>query len=119
MEKNFISYKLAVLVKEKGFNQRCFSSYDDDKKLRDTYSTTRLYNESPEDIIGAPLYQQITDWFRNYHQINMNIYPELRRWNINIYSFKKGDCLLHIDNIRSYYKAMDRGIEETLKFIKK
>ena len=88
MEDQFISYELALKLKELGFKEECFGFYETLKKVGDGYcfnnyamwggisqnisesddcnlyiTTNELYGYY-DNILRAPLYQQVFDWFR-------------------------------------------------------
>ena len=87
MKKEFCTYKQALALKELGFNELCFTTYDDEGRLRNPFdyerseyektnisyiedSTQFLTNESlnsKSNFIIAPLKQQAFRWFREKH----------------------------------------------------
>jgi hypothetical protein len=97
MTKEFVNYKQALALKELGFDEPCFTSYDDEKRLRNPfdYKNSDYYLSVPyiedsrhwifnseltiENFIGnkdlytqfiaAPLYQQAFRWFRNEYNL--------------------------------------------------
>ena len=62
MEKEFAPYKLALAMKELGFDEKCFSFYWNDGEFHKGISAAFNYNKLNE--ISAPLYQQAFRWFR-------------------------------------------------------
>jgi hypothetical protein len=105
MNKEFIPYEQALALKELGFDEPCFTSYDDEKRLRNLfdYKNSDYYLSAPyiedsrhwifnseltiENFIGnkdlytqfiaAPLYQQAFRWFREKHELHSWITVEL------------------------------------------
>jgi hypothetical protein len=95
MNKEFIPYTQALALRELGFNEPCFTTYDDDKRLRNPFDyeksedeenisyiedskefihnsdlTFENFNGHPNhytQFITAPLYQQAFRWFREKH----------------------------------------------------
>jgi hypothetical protein len=69
--------------------------------------------------IDAPLYQQILDWFREKHRIDIDISCDYERetwW----FGFRKKGCAYNKDysmKFKSYYEALDKAIEESFKLI--
>jgi len=110
IEKEFILYEQALKLKELGFNEPCFTSYDDKKRLRNPFDCTEDYNESVtyiedttcfvknselklEHWTTAPTYSQAFRWFRREHGLYSSINPEKLfpydrvtgvNWNVNI-----------------------------------
>jgi|GEM_PF-2003541 len=75
MEVLFISYALAKKLKEKGFDLKCLAYYSG---VNLTYSPVIMGRSFPTKKLEdheflAPLYQQVTDWLRNIHEIHIEI----------------------------------------------
>jgi hypothetical protein len=70
MEKEFIPYEQALALKELGFDEPCFFSYDywNTERLANTYYNYVNYNVR-EKSVSAPLYQQAFRWFREKHNL--------------------------------------------------
>jgi hypothetical protein len=67
MNKEFVSYEIALKLKELGFKEQCFSFYDIEKNLYASEGYYKIgYNVLNEEVI-APLYQQVFRWFREEH----------------------------------------------------
>ena len=68
MEKEFIPHKLALELKELGFDEPCFCYYKNGQLsgiLEEVInSEMRNVNNEIDDYISAPLYQQAFRWFR-------------------------------------------------------
>lgn len=86
MKHLFLPYELALIAKEKGFDEPCMAMYtvpDDGSKvcfamfgdyefpMKQYSEAFNNYNSNDEFIetISAPLYQQIIDWFIEKHEI--------------------------------------------------
>lgn len=70
MKHLFIPYELAVIAKEKGFNDYCLNAYNDRGKM--PYSDKHCKNSSLlNGFVAAPLYQQIVDWFMTEHKLQV------------------------------------------------
>ena len=95
MENLFISLKLALLAKAKGFNEDCFAYYETNPVLLViNYNNLPLTEEQsqrplmyqinnknsklPQWAVSAPVYCQIIDWFREKHNIDITIMPVFR-----------------------------------------
>lgn len=91
MKEQFVTFEIALKLKELGFDEECFSAYTEDGGLMD------IGNYSNYDKIGeldghsyyisclSPLWQQVIDWLREEHKID--IYPE-PTYSLTEYSFK-------------------------------
>jgi hypothetical protein len=116
MKNLFIPYELAVIAKEKGFNELCFGCYitspfdpaylNDDKR-----GTNQYFKEG----VTAPLYQQIVDWFEETHKIvisrDRHINNGFRYW---VYTDKGIDVECYKMNKT---EALNKAIEEAFKLI--
>ena len=132
----FVKYELAILAKEKGFNEPCLASWiqrpDSIPKLMGCgaiwLDTDGLPNNTDyEDILcSAPLYQDIVDWFRTTHKISISaklyadkdgglyipetLYPKFS------HGVAWGNACLN-ENAMTYYQALNKAIEEAFKLI--
>ena len=62
MNKEFVPYEQALALKELGFDEPCYDAYTYEGGGESTVPPER-YNHR-EDVIAAPLYQQVFRWFR-------------------------------------------------------
>lgn len=133
MKHLFVSYEIALKLKEKGFDDPCLSKYNNSGKM-DIASifgiTNSLLKGEPYRKYGwvctAPLYQQVIDWFREAHSIDIftnahyatdnsvagylfDVYDRREKYNTQKGMFESS----------SYYQALNKAIEEALKLIKK
>ncbi len=72
MEKEFVPYKLALELKELGFDEPCLDFYDDNQEL--FYNSENKDKIHIGDNVKAPLYQQAFRWFREKYNIIPNIH---------------------------------------------
>jgi hypothetical protein len=83
--KDFVSYKIAVKLKEKGFKEECLARYWCDKAYfernsynTDTESVFYCYNNDEEYnlfYIDAPTIEQVLKWLRNNKKTMTSILP--------------------------------------------
>jgi hypothetical protein len=71
MEKEFVPYKLALRMKQLGFNEPCLAFYGDENDF--SMDSSRKNNPFRKTECTAPLYQQAFRWFREKYQI----FPEV------------------------------------------
>ena len=67
LEEQFVTYEIALKLKELGFDEKCFKVYDElgfiqDEKEMDELNLIKL---------NAPLWQQVIDWFREKYNIHI------------------------------------------------
>lgn len=83
MENEFIPYEQALALKELGFDEDCFGSFEFKNK-----ASIQLYSDwVPCDWPNfklyecyAPLYQQLFRWFREKHNMLANVYSNASGW---------------------------------------
>jgi hypothetical protein len=133
MSNLFVPVEIALLLKEKGFDEFCWAWYNlPDQDTRYCYSEERSpiknsyeeyearYNKRPIENIGLPMYQQVLDWFREEHSILVfadTVYdfschtPRLYQKGNPSASYS-GDC-----EYTDYYEALNAAIIEAIKLI--
>lgn len=112
MKHLFIPYELAVLAKEKGFNEPCI--------IRFSFDESRPDECLPNDKVARPLYQQIVDWLRIKHHIIIT--PDVdvignTYCHIKSPSDKVGFWTNNQDEPLEYYAALRKAIEKAFKLI--
>lgn len=143
MENLFVPKSMAITLKNKGFNEPCFKYFNTRNSVehlsKDTETNnTRLSSTISHDWITLPTYQQITDWFREKHNLHFYIVPygDMRTWSISglegwefpnmarIDKQKRDDRLFYdirqkyMDiKFNTYYEALTEAINEGLKVI--
>ena len=98
MEKQFVTYEIALSLKELGFNEPCLGFFDKELFLfclvdqeSDCEINTITYKNGLNNIIAdinyetiiiAPLWQQVIDWFRDKHNTNIEPirFPNILKW---------------------------------------
>lgn len=78
IEDNFVTYEQALKIKELGFNEPCMKEFHFQELLNNSTGEelrnselTELYGE--QDIISAPLWQQVFAWFREEYEMYYTI----------------------------------------------
>lgn len=126
MKHLFIPYELAVIAKEKGFNEPCLARYDIDKTISQTNieSNSNGFNEQVTNdnllvMVASPLYQQIIDWFREKH--NVIIYVDARNdlkfKGVRKYYIRDIWRENYTNSFNNHYEALNKAIEDALKII--
>ena len=81
MKEQFCTYEIAKQLKEFGFNERCFGCWENNTEYGIPFivghdlATPEYYNLK-KGCIAAPLWQQVIDWFRETHDIDIVITPD-------------------------------------------
>ena len=101
MEKEFVSYSIALKLKKIGFNEECLAYYDKKKLIINDELCLPwiLNNEHIDDYyakykekVAAPLYQQTLYWFREKHNYSGEVYyyesSDFGKWHFDIEPLK-------------------------------
>jgi hypothetical protein len=77
-----VPYKLALLLKAKGFNCKCIGNYSTaegwtmDLSEGSLHKVEHTNSESNYYSVSAPFYQQVVDWFRVKHKYVLCVFQE-------------------------------------------
>ena len=126
MSELFVSYDLALQLKEKGFKRQLdiagnLTGYNLSREnKRISYYHVHTQFPSDKEFLYAPLYQQVIDWFREKHGIHFDI-----DWGLGWgYGFITVGCIVDLPNKYyegnpqwNYYEALTKAIEQALKLI--
>ena len=84
MKEQFVTYEIALKLKEKGFNEPCLANYCDkdlipyrgypDEGDEDSNFSTTVNENKTSLWASAPLWQQVIDWLRTEHNIYLWVY---------------------------------------------
>ena len=123
MKKQFVTYEIALKLKELGFDEECFGRYEgtdyylekwNGVKLEPTHTTSQ--NTFSWQLASAPLWQQVIDWFREKHKIRVcnlvNIYIEA---TFIIYHSTDVEVIDGND----FYKTREQAILKAIELCKK
>lgn len=124
MNKQFVNYKIALALKELGFEEECLGKFVNNSGMVHTlhYGTSGS-NVQSESITLAPLYQQVIDWFREKHNICIEIlsfdtetilYDPIVRQLIN---GEWSDEYPEYDSQDNYYTARELAIQKAIEIL--
>lgn len=126
MNKQFVTYEIALKLKELCFDEECFAIYDAYQHNRLVYLNEDgrnsagiiKTNESMEISSLAPLWQQVIDWLRENYDIHINIVNEYELPSKSYYAELKYDREDILNKPYRYevklrvYPNTDRGVDE-------
>ena len=70
---DYVSFEVAKLLKEKGFDEPCLMCYTYDEKLGN-YGQYNSYKNSEVFSLTAPTLQMTMKWLRKAHNLHINIF---------------------------------------------
>jgi len=119
MKNLFIPYKLAVIAKEKGFNEKCFGFWAGNPNVENynwhlNITENNWHNhKNNTTAIVSPLYQQILDWLEQ-----RGVFIESVNFNQTIcYTLLKKNDNRWIETELIHLKDINKAIEEAFKLI--
>lgn len=121
MKKLFVPHNLALLAKEKGFDDQCIGKFKDNNLTLLSYSWNNSELSIHNDGISAPMYQQLIDWFReSYHiiiQIDAHYNPRVSNDSAIFSSWITQTKEEYRKTSNNYYDVLNKAIEEAFKLI--
>lgn len=121
MKEQFVTYEIALALKELGFDKSCLAYFDINyDSITQKYTGKLILGKDPEyltcqrrmhymfgqQICLAPLWQQAIDWFREKYKINISLIP----WNYNTWWYQ-------IESFNDNTNEINSVIAETKKII--
>ena len=123
MKEQFVTYEIALALKEVGFSKPCLAVFPDSKNNKENIMLLggiQKFNFNYS--LSAPLWQQAIDWLRENHKLNViidNKYEhQIDKWvgitqNTNIYYDE-----YVTSKFDSYYEAREQAVLKAIKLIK-
>lgn len=108
---DYVSFEVAKLLKEKGFDEPCLMCYTYDKKLGN-YGQYNSYKNSEVFSLTAPTLQMAMRWLREVHNIDISVTPD-RKAGYSVLIFK--DKRLPFDTLDSY-SIYEKACEAAIKY---
>ena len=117
MEKQFVTYEIALKLKELGFDEECLCTYSNGELSRNpsnridakpiqknpyTWKNSKVHNS----IVCAPLWQQVIDWFIDKYDIHISLEP--------VYKPQQFQNLMYcyaISTKENFYGGMDDNLD--------
>lgn len=125
MEKQFVLYAVAKILKEKGFDEECFGYFDNkDHMLHYAFGIATfksMTKETQAKQVLAPTYQQVIEWFRTKHKILISIdymiYPLIRYVIVSFENDKPVVKYKACYTLNYHQNALDYVIDDALEMI--
>jgi len=134
MKEQFVTYEIALKLKEKGFDGKCFCFYRENgqvaegsicfglihNSLEGVYDYEKHQNPIRKTIVAAPLWQQVIDWLREKHSLDIMT----RQLQLDGRAYYKITKIETEDKIKGYsnfckspYEAREKAIKQALTLI--
>ena len=119
MKKEFIPYKLALELKELGFDEPCLGNYKKTGGLHILHYGTCGSTKSDNFNILAPLYQQAFRWFREKYNLNsLIIDSKSYDWYFDINDMKIDDVISEVLYFKTYEEAELECLKKLIEIVK-
>lgn len=129
--KDYVSYPIALALKNHGFDWECDHVYMRDRQSKDKYEfadwtvDSRNWNKRtrPQTAISAPTLSQAQKWLREVKKWHIIVEPRI--WEQQVYDFKLWHYYRGYENANrgfdylSYESALSAGIAAALGLIEK
>ena len=122
---DYVSYEIAKLLKEKGFDELCFALYNPEEEL--IQCGVKLSNTQVGRVPGsysASTHQMTLKWLREVHDLHIIVYPwqadkeeKAIHWCCTVYkSFAHlGNDVYTNETPKSYEEAVEAALKYTLE----
>lgn len=130
MRNLFVKFEIALKLKDIGFDEKCLMKWkaESNDKFEMYYDEDGYWNSENESFVicSAPLYQQCIDWFRNKHNLIIEIQTDQTsnpKFCYEIYKYKEYGNWTRLTDVNNwglsydYYRNINDAIEETIKLI--
>jgi hypothetical protein len=126
MEKEFIPYEQALVLKELGFDEYCFARYyqqdGNDAFIQIGEREIEEAESAGDDVTfecDAPLYQQAFRWFREkYNLISVVGYHNLWKYSFLIETIEEHKTIIVVDKINTYEEAELECLKKLIEIVK-
>ena len=122
IDEDYVSFEVAKLLKEKGFDEQCTYMYDSQHKLYSTFEQCRQITRNNSDWIyyvgqlnvvpiAVPTHQMAMKWLREIYNINIEILlnGEGKWWPISCQDIK-------VRKEGEFYSTYEEAVEAALKY---
>ena len=116
MKNEFIPYEQSLELKELGFDEICFTSYNNNNLVNWWEDPEWAQNsELAQGYITAPTFSQAFRWFRKNYGLIGEIFSQLRPSNKFMYGFKIAGSDVIFDGFHTYEEAELACLKELIK----
>ena len=121
---DYVSFEVAKLLKEKGFNEATYGTYSSEGDLSLTNPNIN-WNEKDLPFIAAPTLQMTMKWLREVHHIFISIdYARLAHntfeYTYEVHNMDKGRSTIiskFRDDFETYEDAINEAIIKSLAYV--
>jgi len=121
---DYVSFKTAKLLKEKGFDEQCYAYYnifyDNDGKDLKLWRKYPHRAQPNTNYLNVPTLQTAMKWFREVHNISIEPFVDFGSgegywWTADVGYIKKDGLVTELCGYDSYEKAAEAAIKYCLE----
>lgn len=87
-KEDYVSFEVAKLLKEKGYDEECYSAYDKQGRIGN-YITPLNWNKEYSWALSRPTLYEAAKWLRGTHDIHIVVSPHYsRKYEIIEYEYR-------------------------------
>ena len=112
---DYVSYEVAKLLEEKGFDEKTLSYYEDNVLCRGDWFE---WNRSPLGHISAPTHQMAMKWLRKVHSLHIQInymYGAYQEYDYVVINTFSGIRCHEPISFSSYEEAVEAALKYSLE----
>ena len=112
---DYVSFEIAKLLKEKGFNEPCYACYLNKELSHYDYTSTNF--ELIDNAISAPTIQMVMKWLREVHNIHIDVCSiwDVIHWIYQVFVITPRTASnSYVDEI--LYTSYEEACEEAIKY---
>lgn len=117
MKEQFVTYEIALKLKELGFDEECLGIY-----LNKEFRIAHFKHQIEANIgVSAPLWQQAQDFLREKYNLHIEFYylPLSEKWNAEVYRLDEDILGESVDLASTYTQVRETAILKAIEICKK
>ena len=124
MEKEFVSYEMALELKELGFDEPCFTYYYDNTNILENELSIHLYYgwtyEETKKLKStlAPTFYQAFRFFREKYRLEGAIYRLNFKWASQVFNIETSTYCFKHELFETYEEAEINSLQKMIKIVK-
>ena len=123
MKNEFVSYEIALALKELGFKEDCFAMYRKIRSKTDESNEVSLhffvkFNMIEDGDAKAALYQQAFRFFREKYRLEGAIYRLNFKWASQVFNIETSTYCFKHELFETYEEAEINSLQKMIKIVK-
>lgn len=116
---DYVSFETAKLLKEKGFNEKCISTYNLVTGIFEVEEVYQDWTTRWKAYVSAPTLQMAMKWLREVHKLEITVLHEMLQGNAWWYRIEKntGLSLLVEKEEDAIYTSYEDACEAGIKYV--